>query len=134
MNNHKGIERRIKMRTLLLVVMVSIILVAVPMESYTFDGTRWKLMESNEKIAYLLGFYDGLISQRQYGSEYTEYITWKMSYVDMAREIDKFYADYKNLNIEVGDALIIFNAGIRGLSDRELEEMKRLFRQLRSGK
>jgi hypothetical protein len=87
-----------------------------------------------ERLRILIGFYDGLILQKVYGSEYTKYITWKMSYLDMAIEIDKFYADYKNMNIEVGEALIIFNAGIQGLSEKELDEMKRIFRILRRNK
>jgi hypothetical protein len=103
-------------------------------KAFAVDATDWRIMTKADKVFYLKGFYDGLIFQELYGEKYSESINWKMTYLEMASALDEFYSDYKNQNIESGEALVIFNMEIQGVSKDGIEEAKRFFRVLRSDK
>ncbi len=119
------------MKTILVVTFIWVALLASPICSFSFDGPNWNRLSVYEKEAYLAGFNDGFALQKLYGDRYAEYISWKYSYFEIARGLDKFYSDNKNANFEVGEALIIYNAGVKGLSDKEIEEIKTSLKTIR---
>ncbi len=114
------------------IVLTLVVLFGSPLCLFSFDGTNWNKLSVYEKEAYLLGIYDGILLQKLYGDQYTDHISWKTSNFESARELDKFYSDFKNVNIEVGEAIILFNAKSKGLSEKEIEEIKRLFKTIKS--
>ncbi len=120
------------MKTILVVMFILVVFFVSPVSSFSFDGTNWNRFSIYEKEAYLLGVYDGLLLQRLYGDQYTQHIVWNMSNFEKAKELDSFYSDSKNLSIEVGEALILSSAGSKGLSHKEIEEIKKVFRTIKS--
>lgn len=65
----------------------------------------------------------------KYQAGFDEYIYWKLPYGELTKALNQFYSDYKNYNVEIGEALITINAEMKGLSQETIEELKRELRK-----
>jgi hypothetical protein len=113
------------------------------------DGLQWLMLGDEAKLAYVLGFIEGLFQGHCFttwgmpGSEskadyqnaiksFNEYWTRfvsKMKYSEFVGELDRFYADEKNSRIEIQHGLWIVMNILAGISEENLALMVDSWRQ-----
>ena len=116
------------------------------------DGNWWRARPRATKLAYLVGFFDGMeLGERfsywglpqkdgkmnpatgdigeSYDKMYSQYIK-NVTSGQMVDGVDKFYEDYRNRSIRIYDALWIVANMISGKSDAEMQTMIESFRKL----
>ena len=110
------------------------------------DGNWWKDKTQNEKLDYMVGFFDGMelghqfsywgmlkdsgnkeapcISDmnKSYGDYGTKYFTNVTNY-QLVDGLDSFYKDYRNRSIKVHDAVWLVVNSIAGTPQKELDKM-----------
>lgn len=116
------------------VVLLLFVIIWLPSNSFarTVNGLAWSKMTSSEKINYLEGFYDGIIFYEIQILEITEpktaksnkYLPYQMQFGQLVKAVDKFYEDYKDIYIEVPEALRIVYMEQTGVPLKEITEYK----------
>jgi hypothetical protein len=124
------------------------ILINAPVSAASrFDGTWWISLGTGERLAYLVGFYDGHVYARQMfdtagiaTSKSPEQLRIVVTAQTLAAKqmdrdlknvlpvvlmdgLNKVYADYRNVRIEVKDAMYVVFRSMDGTSDDEVAKI-----------
>lgn len=112
------------------------------------NGVMWQRMDNKEKVSWLLGTRDGVGSakartvsgsSRPQSFGKSNALARKRSrmklkppsalFVNTIAAVDKFYSDYKNINIPVCFAMRIIFMGIHGESEESIEKLLEKYRK-----
>ena len=127
------------MKRLIITIIVFLFLSSTAMADAILDGNFWKTLSDYPeekcgqlcKLTFVRGVYDGMGFTAGLEMKKLFYMEGegKDFYGNLVYALDKFYSDYKNINITVVEALIIISMELRGASQKEIEELKEYSRK-----
>lgn len=139
--------KRYFIKTLLLICIVVILPALSAAEGSRRDGNWWSQKSELIRLGYIAGFVDGMdlgrnftywdfIADKDYvGKVLKSYDNYSSKYFNnltvgqLAEGLDSFYADFRNLNIPIADAVWVVVNGIAGTPQAKLDTMIENFRR-----
>jgi hypothetical protein len=92
----------------------------------SLDGLVWKTRTVDEKNAYLYGFYDAM--RLEANKSFRHYSDGSKTFGELAKLLDKFYADKANVVIPVHRALALVNLKVIGEKQSDIDQLIVMFR------
>lgn len=94
------------------------------------NGRAWQTLDSQSRIFYVNGIYEGLVLARREGLDWDRGNApsgFRMS--EFVEQIDKFYSDSTNLRIPVIEAYVYTIRKLKGDSSKDLTDFETLLRK-----
>lgn len=94
------------------------------------NGRAWQTLDSQSRMTYINGIYEGLVLARREGLDWERLKRpsgFRMS--DLVQQIDKFYSDSANLRIPVIEAYVWIIKKLKGDSSKDLADLETLLRK-----